>query len=292
MPVLSGGRWTAKEIAMDGVGRQRFRVLALDIDGTLAGADGRVSRRAVAALARSEQAGLRVVLVTGRAVPTPLAIWQAAGLSAPLITCGGALTVQPPGPEILDLRPLPEQVAIDALALGARLGLVVSLWTPTEIWVTARGPIGDLLSAINGLEVLELPRAPDAVLPGPFLKAMFGGEPQLVDRVQADIVAGLFGVMVSRSMREFVEATAADASKERALSAVLARIGVDPAQVIAAGDADNDLGMLRLAGYAIAPGDAMPGPRAEADLVVGPHDADGIAEFIEAFLDDQVHLRT
>ena len=44
--------------------------------------------------------------------------------------------------------------------------------------------------------------------------------------------------------------------------------------------------MLRLAGFAIAPADAMPGPRAEADLVVGPHDADGVAEFIEDFLDD------
>jgi hypothetical protein len=272
------------------VERERFRVLALDMDGTLAGADGRVSQRAITALGRAERSGLRVVIVTGRAVPTPLAVWQAAGLSAPLITCGGSLTVQPPGLEILDVRALPEHAVINALALGTRLGLVVSLWTPTAIWVTERGAIADLLSAINGMDVLELDRLPDAVAPSPVLKVMFGGEPETVDRAEADVLAGLSGATVSRSMRQFVEATASDASKERALEAVLERLGVVPGQVIAAGDADNDLGMLRLAGFAIAPGDAMPGPRAEADLVVGPHDADGVAEFIEDVLDHPFRL--
>jgi Cof subfamily protein (haloacid dehalogenase superfamily) len=272
------------------VERERFRVLALDMDGTLAGADGRVSQRAITALGRAERSGLRVVIVTGRAVPTPLAVWQAAGLSAPLITCGGSLTVQPPGLEILDVRALPEHAVINALALGTRLGLVVSLWTPTAIWVTERGAIADLLSAINGMDVLELDRLPDAVAPSPVLKVMFGGEPETVDRAEADVLAGLSGATVSRSMRQFVEATAADASKERALEAVLERLGVVPGQVIAAGDADNDLGMLRLAGFAIAPGDAMPGPRGEADLVVGPHDADGVAEFIEDVLDHPFRL--
>ena len=226
------------------------------------------------------------MIVTGRAVPTPLAVWQAAGLSAPLITCGGSLTVQPPGLEILDVRALPEHVVIKTLALGRRLGLVVSLWTPAAIWVTEQGPIADLLSTINGMDVLELGRLPDAVPPTPVLKVMLGGEPEAIDRAEAEVLAGLSGATASRSMREFLEATAADASKERALEAVLERLGVVPGQVIAAGDADNDLGMLRLAGFAIAPADAMAGPRAEADLVVGPHDADGVAEFIEDFLDD------
>jgi hypothetical protein len=271
---------------------ERFRALALDMDGTLAGADGRVSQRTITALRRAERAGLRVVIVTGRAVPTPLAVWLAAGLSAPLVLCGGSLTVQPPGLEILDVRVLPEQVVANALELGLRFGLVVSLWTPTAIWVTERGPIADLLSAINGMEVGEIDRSPGAALPQPVLKAMLGGEPAAVDRAEADILAGLSDATASRSMRQFVEVTASDASKEKALEGVLARLGARPAQVIAAGDADNDLGMLRLAGFAIAPADAMPGPRTEADLVVGPHDADGVAEFIEAILDDQFRQGT
>ena len=104
---------------------------------------------------------------------------------------------------------------------------------------------------------------------------MLGGEPATVDRAEADVLAGLAGATASRSMRVSFEATAANASKEQALEAVLERLGVAPEQVIAAGDADNDLGMLRMAGFAIVPSDAMARPRAAADLVVGPHDADG-----------------
>jgi 5-amino-6-(5-phospho-D-ribitylamino)uracil phosphatase len=262
------------------VDRERFRVLALDMDGTLAGRDGRVSARAIAAIGRAERAGLRGVIATGRAVPSPLAVWYAAGLSAPLITHGGALTVQPPGMEILDVCPLPEHVVTGALALGARLGLVVSLWTPTGIWVTERGPNADLLSVLNEMAIPELDRAPGADRPAPVLKVMFGAEPAILDRAEPDLHAGLPGARAMRSLPQMVEATAVGASKERALLAVLDRLGAVPGQVIAAGDADNDLGMLRLAGFAVAPRDGMPGPLAEADLVVGPHDADGIAEFI------------
>ena len=270
----------------------RFRVLALDMDGTLAGADGRVSQRAITALGRAEGVGLRVVIVTGRAVPTPLAVWKAAGLSAPLIACGGALTIQPPGLEALDVRPLPEHLVVEALNLGTRLELVVSLWTQTAIWVTRRGPIAEMLSALNEQEVLEIDRHANPVPRAPVLKVMLGGEPATVDRAEADVLAGLAGATASRSMRVSFEATAANASKEQALEAVLERLGVAPDQVIAAGDADNDLGMLRMAGFAIVPRDAMARPRAAADLVVGPHDADGVAEFIEAFVDDPSRLGT
>ena len=265
--------------------RGRFRVLALDMDGTLAGADGRVSQRAITALRRAEQAGLRVVIVTGRSVPTPLAVWEAAGLSAPLIAFGGALTIQPPGLEALDIRPLPEHLVVEALDLGTRLELVVSLWTQTAIWVTKRGPIADMLSTLNGFRVLEIDPLADPVPRAPVLKVMLGAEPATMDRAEADVLAALAGATASRSMPESVEATAANASKEQALAAVLERLGVAPEQVIAAGDADNDLGMLRLAGFAIVPSDAMAGPRAAADLIVGPHDADGVAEFIEGFVD-------
>lgn len=266
------------------VERGRFRVLALDLDGTLTGADGRVSERTVGVLARAERAGLRVVIVTGRTAPTPLMVWKAAGLSAPLITCGGSITVQPPSLEVLDLRELPADVVTVALTLGKRHALAVSLWTPEAIWMTERGPIADLLARINGQAVRLLgPRDPR---PESVVKVMLGGRPADVDRAEVLVVAGLKGSTAARSMPEFIEATPADASKERALATVLERLGVAPAEVIAAGDANNDLGMLRLAGLAIAPGDAMPGARAAADVVVGPHDRDGVAEFLEGVLDE------
>jgi hydroxymethylpyrimidine pyrophosphatase-like HAD family hydrolase len=183
---------------MTGFERGRFRALALDMDGTLTGPDGRVSERTTQVLARAELTGLRVVIING--------------------------------------------MGVEMLERGA-------------------------------------PRAE------PVVKVMLGGAPADVDRAEEAVLAGLQGSTAARSMRQFIEATPADASKERALQAVLKRLGVAPTEVIAAGDADNDLGMLRMAGLAIAPGDAMPNARAAADVVVGPHDRDGVAEFLDGVLD-------
>jgi len=61
----------------------------------------------------------------------------------------------------------------------------------------------------------------------------------------------------------------------------LARLGVEPALAAAAGDAENDLALLRSAGYAIAVGNALPSVRAAADRVTSGYGGEGLARWIE-----------
>jgi Cof subfamily protein (haloacid dehalogenase superfamily) len=266
----------------------RYRLVAVDMDGTLAGADHRVTARTAAVLGRAERAGLRVVIVTGRAYPTALAVWNRAGLSAPLVTCGGALTLQPPGMAILRSTVLPEAVVRESLRLGRELALTVSLWTEAGIWVTRPGVEAELLSAVNQMPVLVMTPGPDAPVPFgpmPVLKVMLGAkDPDRLDRVAGEAIARLAPAIAARSMPQFVEATAPDASKREALEAVLAALGVDPAETIAIGDGENDVGMLTLAGLAAVPANAMPGPRRVAHRVIGHHDREGVADFLDEVL--------
>jgi alkyldihydroxyacetonephosphate synthase len=267
-----------------GVDWGRFRLAALDMDGTLAAGDGRVNARTIDALHHVERAGIRVVIVTGRAHPTALDVWRAAGLSGPLITCGGALTLQPPALEVLAVHPLPPGVVGEALRLGRRLGLAVSIWTHDRIWVTEPGAIADLLGRINEIAVDTLPVGLAGELEDgsdQALKVMLGGDPAVMDRLEPQLLGALDGAALVRSMPEFVEATAPGAGKEPALRLVMERLGIAPDQLIAAGDSDNDVAMLKLAGLAVVPADAMAAARECADLVVGPHDEDGLAGFLE-----------
>jgi hypothetical protein len=56
----------------------------------------------------------------------------------------------------------------------------------------------------------------------------------------------------------------------------------EPAEVIAFGDNLNDLELLERAGLGVAMGNAHPRLRAAADVVIGRHDTDAIAEFLES----------
>ncbi|HET9519675.1 MAG TPA: HAD hydrolase family protein, partial [Candidatus Limnocylindrales bacterium] len=239
----------------------RFRLVAVDIDGTLAGSDGRVTPRTVAALGRVEAAGVTVVLVTGRAYPSALEVWRGATLRGPLITCGGALTLEPPRLTVLDVHHLPNAAARQLVRLGRDLGLRVSLWTEAAIWITRDDRFAALLRDLHrsgsvSMEVRRLEAKASAPFPygtARAIKGMLGGEPERLDELTPGSFVGLAGATVARSMPEFFDVSPEGASKHEALSAVLRRLDVRPDEVIAIGDGDNDLGMLRMAGLAVVP---------------------------------------
>ena len=76
----------------------------------------------------------------------------------------------------------------------------------------------------------------------------------------------------------------ATVSKQSGLEEVLRRLGVPADDVVGVGDAENDQAFLRLAGFAVAVGDAVPSVAAEADLVTRAPNGAGVREFIEEWL--------
>ncbi|TMA64691.1 MAG: HAD family phosphatase [Deltaproteobacteria bacterium] len=84
--------------------------------------------------------------------------------------------------------------------------------------------------------------------------------------------------------RESVMVLPATVSKQSGLEEVLRRLGVPADDVVGVGDAENDQAFLRLAGFAVAVGDAVPSVAAEADLVTRAPNGAGVREFIEEWL--------
>jgi hydroxymethylpyrimidine pyrophosphatase-like HAD family hydrolase len=85
-------------------------------------------------------------------------------------------------------------------------------------------------------------------------------------------------------MPEFFEAAPAGASKRDSLAQVLSFLGIDPARCVGIGDGDNDLEWLDLVGRAVAVANARPRVIELADEVIGHHDREGVADFLERAL--------
>ena len=75
----------------------------------------------------------------------------------------------------------------------------------------------------------------------------------------------------------FYEGTAKGVSKSESLRRVCERLGIAPAEVMAFGDAQNDMSMLDFAGYGVAMGNACEELKAMADEVTLSNNEDGIA---------------
>jgi hydroxymethylpyrimidine pyrophosphatase-like HAD family hydrolase len=78
--------------------------------------------------------------------------------------------------------------------------------------------------------------------------------------------------------------THAGATKEAALGLLCQRWAIDPADVLAIGDAEADIGMLRLAGVGVAVGNAHPSVRAAADWVAPSAAEAGVAAAVRRFV--------
>lgn len=296
-----------------------FRLVAIDLDGTLADASGRVNHEGFQALQAAERAGLHPVIVTGRALPAAMGVWLRAGLSRPVIACGGALVSLPAAGRALWQRPLDATTVRRALELAYRYDLVPFLYGADAIVTDRRGPLRDLMARLNempvpvlGDDISRQPLAPGphqgagdagivAARPesgppagarerlaawrqGQVLKVVLGGPPATIDRVQSELRAGMAGFPATcvRTLPELIEVIRPDATKDAALADLCRAWGIAPEQVIAIGDSENDLGMIRWAGLGVAVANARPEVRQAADWVIGHHAEGAVARFLRA----------
>ena len=89
---------------------------------------------------------------------------------------------------------------------------------------------------------------------------------------------------VFTSQAHLLEALPPGSSKGAGLKWLLDDLGLDPAQVMAIGDGDNDIEMLQLVGLGVAMANATDALKQVADYVVNSNEADGVAEAIERFI--------
>ena len=89
---------------------------------------------------------------------------------------------------------------------------------------------------------------------------------------------------VSASSAVGIELNAKGVDKAEGLLALGRRLGIQPAFIMACGDAGNDLPMLRRAGVGVAMGNAAPAVKSAARFVTDTNDNDGVAKALERFV--------
>ena len=92
------------------------------------------------------------------------------------------------------------------------------------------------------------------------------------------------GVYITSSSANFVEFMNAAATKANAVAWLSERLGIARKNIAAAGNADNDVDMLRFAGLGAAVRNATPACLAAADLIVAGNDEGGVCELVDRII--------
>ncbi|PRA78541.1 HAD family hydrolase [Microbacterium sp. MYb66] len=266
-----------------------MRLIATDLDGTLLDSSSAVTPRTRAALDAARHRGVHVVPVTARQPIGLRAIAADAAFEGWALCSNGAYAVHLDDGRMLFAEELPaDTIRTLAEALRASIPglLFASVREGGETFVAQHGyaEIADLSdhkrdpATMGGVPL-------DQVLAAPSLKFVIR-HPELAPAALFDTLRslGLTGFEATLSGAPFVEVMAEGVTKATGLARLCAHLGIDRAEVVAFGDALNDVEMLRWAGHGVAMADAEPVVQDAADEVTGSNDGDGVAQVIERLL--------
>lgn len=274
------------------VGRE-LRLVALDLDGTLLDTDKRVSDRCRAVLGQLAARGVWIVPVTGRPA-LPEEVRSLPGLRY-AVTSNGVKVADVAAGTVLHERLLPPETAAAVLAAAEPFPVLREVVRGGMAYVS-QADFDTLMRRHAGTAMERYLRSSRTVLPGTaadLLRAeplpveelyFLGPDGATRDALQAALAAAVPQIGFVHPSPRDLEVVDGTADKGTGLAWLLARLGIDPAAVLAAGDERSDLPMLRLAGVSVAMGNGHEDVRRAADIVTDTCDQDGVAKVLERYL--------
>jgi 5-amino-6-(5-phospho-D-ribitylamino)uracil phosphatase len=273
-----------------------YRLLALDVDGTLLDPSGELRPTVRDTVMAVQQRGLQVVLCTGRRFRTARPLAQALQLDAPLVVHNGALVKDLASGQTLQQSYIAAEMYHPALALLRRLSTpmmyvdafhenVDILTEPMErAHPFQREYLQDQFAHCRIVDDIASPLAHGVLM----LSIMADGTNLQALRPVVEQTLGTRGrvhLLVNKNYQGYIlEILQAGVSKWQALQQLAAQQGITPEEIIAVGDDHNDLDMIRYAGLGIAMGNAVDTVKAAADAITGSNAEDGLVQALERFI--------
>jgi Cof subfamily protein (haloacid dehalogenase superfamily) len=261
--------------------------VACDLDRTLIGEDAVLRPRTRAALERTRDAGIHVLLVTGRMFQSVRRYALEAGIEDPVVCYQGAVVAEPVSGKWLRHVPIPLELAREAIAALTEAGFGLNCYVRDELYVAEISP-GALRYA--EFQHLQLHEVGDllAWLHEPPTKLVVIDDPEVLDDLEGRMKARFDGrLYISKSLPYFLEFASPDVTKAAGLDFLSERLGFAPERTVAFGDGENDVELVAWAGYGVAVENAHDRVKAVADLVCPPVTEEGVAQVLEAYLDSR-----
>lgn len=291
-------------------------VLAIDLDGTLLGRDKVISRANIEAIDRARQAGVHVLICTGRGLAESRSALGAIEQRLPVMVAGGSIVADPVSGETLHRIEMgtdlvhravelfhsarsPAMVLKDPSTIGYDYLIVDSdeefpVHDITRWWFEDHGIQSRSSRTVHEDEhpehTVRVGMCAEVSKSNPVTKRVMSELGDLVElhdfpcvRPDWDLPGERVGDRAGEEVH-ILEVFDKRATKWNAIDWYLQKHNIDPSRVAAIGDQVNDLTMIHGAGIGIAMGNAIDEVKDGSSYVTASNDEDGVAVAIECLL--------
>ena len=272
----------------------KYKLLVLDVDGTLLNDAKEISKRTLASLLKVQQMGVRIVLASGR--PTyglmPLAkTLELGNYGGFIVSYNGCQIINAQNGEILFERRINPEMLPYLEKKARKNGFAI--FTYHDDTILTNSPGNEHIHAeakLNNLKIIKEEEFSTAVDFAPCKCMLVSDDEEALTGLEEHWKRRLDGTLdVFRSEPYFLEVVPCGIDKANTLGALLSHLDITREEVIAIGDGVCDVNMLQIAGLGIAMGHSQDSVKVCADYVTASNEEDGVAQAVEKMILAEVH---
>ena len=267
----------------------KYKLLVLDVDGTLLNDEREISKRTLAALLKVQQMGVRIVLASGR--PTyglmPLAkTLELGNYGGFVLSYNGCQIIKAQNGEILFERRINPEMLPYLEKKARKNGFAI--FTYHDDTLITDSPDNEYIkneALLNNLKIIKEDEFSTAIDFAPCKCMLVSDKEEALIELEQHWEKRLAGTLDAfRSEPYFLEVVPCGVNKANTLGALLEHLGVTREEVIAVGDGVCDVTMLQLAGMGVAMGHSQDSVKVCADYVTASNEEDGVALAVEKLI--------
>ena len=267
----------------------KYKLLVLDVDGTLLNDEREISKRTLAALLKVQQMGVRIVLASGR--PTyglmPLAkTLELGNYGGFVLSYNGCQIIKAQNGEILFERRINPEMLPYLEKKARKNGFAI--FTYHDDTLITDSPDNEYIkneALLNNLKIIKEDEFSTAIDFAPCKCMLVSDKEKALIGLEQHWEKRLAGTLDAfRSEPYFLEVVPCGVNKANTLGALLEHLGVTREEVIAVGDGVCDVTMLQLAGMGVAMGHSQDSVKVCADYVTASNEEDGMALAVEKLI--------
>lgn len=261
-----------------------IKLLVTDLDGTLLNHKKEISKRNALAIQRAQAKGIKVTFATGRMHAAAAKFAKSMAIDLPIITCNGAL-LKTCDDEVIFEQYIQQSVAREAIEFCLAKDWHIQWYIHDELYVNEMKPDtwtgyedvlkipireakGNLEAYSRGVvQMVILDKKGQIKTIAPHIRERFDG--RLDTPITSDYCIDVVPVGTNKAV---------------GIEHLAKMYGIDRSEIMAIGDSDNDLAMLKYAGFGVAMGNAFDSTKAIADVITTDVEADGFAHAVEKYI--------
>lgn len=262
----------------------KYKMLVLDMDDTLLNDNHEVSVENATMIAKAQELGVHVVLASGRPTPAMTAYAKELNLhNSYMISYNGAVISDLKEDKIIFEQTLTQAQIHELYEYSIKSKTHIITYVDGKIVSETDSEYIDIEKNITGLEHNKVASFKSEVQSSA-IKCILLEEPSYLKEVEKDLKVAMPHLSVCMSKPFFLEVAQNGIDKGASIKFLAEKLGIFQSEIIAVGNAGNDLTMIEYAGLGVWVDNVDPELRDKADVIVASNNNHGVAEVVRRFI--------